>query len=48
LFLLADFSNLSEASENGINDWNTAFIIAFQIYLDIINILLQILNAMSN
>lgn len=48
LFLLADFSILSEASENGINDWNTAFIIAFQIYLDIINILLQILDAMSN
>ena len=48
LFLLADFSILSKASENGINDWNTAFIIAFQIYLDIINILLQILNAMSN
>ena len=48
LFLLVDFSILSSADKSGINDWNSAFIIAFQIYLDIINLLLQILDAMGN
>ena len=48
LFLLADFSLLADANESGLNDWSSAFNFAFQIYLDIINLLLQILDAMSN
>jgi FtsH-binding integral membrane protein len=48
LFLLVDFSILSAADKSGVNDWNSAFVIAFQIYLDIMNLLLQILEAMGN
>jgi FtsH-binding integral membrane protein len=32
----------------GINDWDTAFTLAFSIYLDIINLLLEILDAISD
>ena len=48
LYLLFDFNYLRKKSELGINDWETAFNIAFNIYLDIINLLLEILDAMSN
>jgi len=48
LFLLVDFSMLANANESGVNDWSSAFNIAFQIYLDVINLLLQILDAISN
>jgi FtsH-binding integral membrane protein len=48
LYLLYDFNLLRKKSDFGINDWDTAFNIAFQIYLDIINLLLEILDAMSN
>lgn len=48
LFLLVDFNLLRIKSDFGINDWDTAFNLAFQIYLDIINLLLEILDAMSN
>ena len=48
LFLLVDFNLLRKRSDFGINDWDTAFNLAFQIYLDIINLLLEILDAMSN
>ena len=34
--------------EDGINDWDTAFELAFNIYLDIINLLLELLEAMGN
>lgn len=47
VFLLFDFNLLRKKSDFGINDWDTAFNIAFQIYLDIINLLLEILDAMS-
>lgn len=48
LYLLYDFNYLRKKAELGLNDWETAFNIAFSIYLDIINLLLQILDAMSN
>ena len=48
IFLLFDFNLLRKKSDFGVNDWDTAFNIAFQIYLDIINLLLEILDAMSN
>jgi FtsH-binding integral membrane protein len=48
LYLLYDFNLLKKKSEFGINDWDTAFNIAFNIYLDILNLLLEILEAMSN
>ncbi|MDC1149585.1 Bax inhibitor-1 family protein [Gammaproteobacteria bacterium] len=48
VFLLFDFNLLRKKSDFGVNDWDNAFNIAFQIYLDIINLLLEILDAMSN
>ena len=48
IFLLFDFNLLRKKSDFGVNDWDNAFNIAFQIYLDIINLLLEILDAMSN
>ena len=46
LYLLYDFNRLEQASVGGINDWNTAFNIGFSIYLDVINLLLELLEAM--
>ena len=46
LFLLFDFHRLEQASANGTNDWNTAFHIGFSIYLDVLNLLLELLEAM--
>mgnify|MGYP001296245420 FL=1 len=49
LFLLFDFNLLAKAGEiSDLNNWNTAFTIAFTIYLDIINLLLEILEAMGD
>ena len=48
MFLLFDFNLLRKKSDFGVNDWDNAFNIAFQIYLDIINLLLEILDASSN
>jgi len=42
-----DFNRLERAAENGVNDWNTAFQIGFSIYLDVINLLLELLEAMG-
>ena len=44
-FLLFDFHRLMKASEYGINDWETAFTIGFSIYLDVINLLFELLEA---
>ena len=46
-YLLYDFYRLEQASANGMNDWNTAFNIGFAIYLDVINLLLELLEAMG-
>tara|TARA_B000000475_G_scaffold206761_1_gene168855 strand:- start:1012 stop:1746 length:735 start_codon:yes stop_codon:yes gene_type:complete len=47
LYLLIDF-NLIKKKEAISNDWNTAFEMAFTIYIDLMNLLLEILDAMSN
>ena len=47
LFLLFDFHRLEQASANGTNDRNTAFHIGFSIYLDVLNLLLELLEAMG-
>jgi FtsH-binding integral membrane protein len=46
LFLFVDFARLKELSDSS-NDWSTAFDIALTLYLDIINLLLEILEAME-
>ena len=47
LFLLYDF-NLIAKGEYMANNWDSAFQLAFTIYLDIMNLLLDILEAMDN
>jgi len=44
LYLVFDFNRLERAAENGVNDWNTAFQIGLSIYLDVINLLLELLE----
>ena len=46
LFLFYDFARLNELSSYS-NKWDTAFQIALSLYLDIINLLLEILEAMD-
>ena len=46
-YLLYDFNRLERAAENGVNDWNTAFEIGFSIYLNVLNVLLELLEAMG-
>jgi FtsH-binding integral membrane protein len=48
LYLLYDFSRLEELQEAGYNDWPTATNIAIHIYLDIINLFLELLDALSS
>ena len=48
LFIIVDFNRLVYLEDLNINDWNTAFYMSYTLYLDIINLLLQILDAMSN
>ena len=48
LFLLYDFNRLAILSDQGVNNWETALRIAVSLYLDIINLLLEILEAMDN
>jgi FtsH-binding integral membrane protein len=48
-FLIYDFNYIkTQSSLHGRNDWNTAVEMAFILYLDIINLLLEILEAMGN
>ena len=49
LYLLYDFNYIKKQSGlSSSNDWETALEMAFILYLDIINLLLEILDAMSN
>ena len=48
LFIIVDFNRLIYLEDLNINDWNTAFYMSYTIYLDIINLLLEILEAMGN
>ena len=47
LFIIVDFNRLIYLEDLNINDWNTAFYMSYTIYLDIINLLLEILEAMD-
>tara|TARA_B100001063_G_C16611018_1_gene475755 strand:- start:82 stop:867 length:786 start_codon:yes stop_codon:yes gene_type:complete len=48
LFLVYDFNRLKNLNDIGVNDWSTALNMAISIYLDILNLLLEILEAMGN
>jgi len=48
LYLVYDFNRLKQIGDLGVNDWSTALQIAISIYLDILNLLLEILDAMGN
>ncbi|MEL1236822.1 MAG: Bax inhibitor-1 family protein [Candidatus Neomarinimicrobiota bacterium] len=49
IFLLVDFNMIKRREGTlGMNNWETAFEFAFTLYLDMINLLLEILEAMSN
>ena len=47
LFLVYDFYRLAYLDGQGVNDWQTALQIAINLYLDIINLLLELLEAMG-
>ena len=47
LFLLYDFNRLAAMNNQGVNNWEAALRIAVSLYLDIINLLLEILEAMD-
>ena len=47
LFLVYDFYRLAYLDRQGVNDWQTALQIAINLYLDIINLLLELLEAMG-
>jgi len=46
--LLASISMVNVSSDQGLNDWNTAIDLAFNMYIDIINIILYFLEAMGS
>ena len=48
LYIIVDFNRLIYLENINVNDWNTAFYMSYTIYLDIINLLLDILDAMGN
>lgn len=48
LYLMHDFNALQKAHGAGVNDWPSAIHISIRIYLDVINLLLEILAAMSD
>ena len=48
LYIIVDFNRLIYLESLNVNDWNTAFYMSYTIYLDIINLLLDILDAMGN
>jgi FtsH-binding integral membrane protein len=47
LYLVHDFNSLAKLQEEGVNSWQAAMHIAIEIYLDIINLFLELLDAMS-
>ena len=48
LSLLVSISMVSVSSDKGLNDWNIAIDLAFSIFLDILYIILEFLEAMAN
>ena len=47
LYLVYDFDSLKQANAAGDNSWGTAVDIAVNIYLDIINLFIELLIAMG-
>lgn len=47
LYLVHDFNNLAKLEKMNVNSWQVAMRIAIDIYLDIINLFLELLDAMS-
>ena len=47
-YLLFDFSRLAQMQESGVNAWETALQISISLYRDIINLLLEILEAVGD
>jgi len=48
LYLVFDFQNLTKKEAAGVDGWDTAMQISIKIYLDIINLFLQLLKAMGH
>lgn len=48
LYLLYDFNRLADLQGRGYDDWSTALNIAINLYLDIINLLLEILEILGS
>ena len=48
LFLLYDFNRLADLQGRGYNDWYTALDVAINLYLDVINLLLEILEILGS
>lgn len=48
LYLLFDFNRMETLEKLGRNEWSTAMHMAINIYLDIINLFFELLDAMSN
>ena len=46
--LLASISMVNVSSDQGLNDWNTAIDLAFNMYIDIINIIMSFLEGMGS
>jgi FtsH-binding integral membrane protein len=47
LYLIYDFDRLEKANANGDASWDTAINIAVSLYLDIINLFIELLVALS-
>lgn len=48
LYLLHDFGQLAKAQAAGVNTWSAAFSLAIELYLDIINLFLELLDLVSD
>jgi FtsH-binding integral membrane protein len=48
LLLVYDFNRLKQLNDIGVNEWPAALDIAISLYLDIMNLLLDILELMGN
>jgi FtsH-binding integral membrane protein len=48
LYLIYDFNKLEKLEAAGVNDWHVATRISIKIYLDIINLFIELFDAMSN
>ena len=47
-FLFFDFNRLASMQEANVNDWSTGLQLSISLYLDIANLLIELLAAMDN